>query len=91
MRDDLNITFRNDEWVIKNKLCVVWSPIDMSQNFCVTATEEWVRNNCPELLTKFTDFFLRYPDKYGDIYGRFGNEFLTYGEDNIGVLYVDYE
>ena len=28
--------------------------------------------------------FLRYPNKDGDVYGRFGTEFLKYSEENIG-------
>lgn len=90
MHDDLHITFANEEWVKENNLCVVYSFIDMSQNFCVTATKEWVKQNCPELLTEYTQF-LRYPDKYGDVFGQFGHEFLQYEESNIGITYIDEE
>lgn len=88
MRDDLKIKFRNESWVKENKLCVVVDFVDMSQNFCITAPKKWVENNCPELLTKF-NAFLREPDEYGDVYGRFGHEFLKYNEDNFGVTWVE--
>ena len=86
--DDLNITFRSEEWAKNNQLCVVMSLVDMSQNFCVTATKEWVEANCPELLTTYAKF-LRFPDKYGDVYGRFGHEFLKYDKKNFGVIEVE--
>lgn len=84
MCDDFNINFMNEEWVKENRLCVVFSVVDMSFNFCITATREWVENNCPSLLIKYTEF-IRQPDKYGDVFGRFGNEFLEYTDDNIGI------
>lgn len=88
MRDDLNIKFRNNDWVKENKLCVVFDFIDMSQNFCITATREWVEQNCPDLLTEFTEF-LREPDEDGYVYGQFGHEFLEYTEENIGIEEVE--
>ena len=115
MRDDLNQTFRNEKWVKENKLCVVFSPIDMSQNYCITATKDWVLENCPDLLSdkeydatfrvgsssgweKVVEHysfkqFLRFPDEYGDVYSRFGIEFLPYEEENFGItcVYLDYE
>lgn len=117
MRDDLNQTFRDEKWVKENKLCVVFTPIDMSQNYCITATKDWVLKNCPDLLSdkeydvtfkvgnssgwkKVVEHysfkqFLRYPDKHGDVYSRFGMEFLPYEEENFGVTTVywdnDYE
>ena len=86
MKDDLKIKFNNEKWVTENKLCVLKSYVDMSQNFCITSTKEWVENNCPELLSKYT-CHLRIPDEYGDVYGRFGHEFLPYEECNIGITY----
>ena len=88
MRNDLKIKFRDEEWVKQNKLCVVMDFVDMSQNFCITATKEWVENNCPNLLTKYIQF-LRTPDEYGDVEGRFGHQFLEYDEDNFGITEVD--
>ena len=49
--DDLNQTFRNDEWCKENHLCVYYGCIDMSSNYTVSAPREWVEKNCPELLT----------------------------------------
>lgn len=43
--------FSNEEWVKENKLCVRSGNIDMSVNWCITATREWVEKNCPVLLT----------------------------------------
>lgn len=84
MGNDLNLAFLNEEWVIKNKLCVVASIVDMSNNFCITATKEWVNKNCPELLTKYSEF-IREPDEYGEASGRFGSYFMEYSEENFGI------
>lgn len=42
--------FNNVAFCKQNKLCVVAGTIDMSENWCVTASKEWVLNFCPELL-----------------------------------------
>lgn len=88
MRDDLHIKFEDEEWVEKNKLCVVADFIDMSENFCITATKEWVEQNCPKLLTEYKSF-LREPDEDGEVYGRFGHRFLEYEESNIGIKWEE--
>ena len=49
--DDLNQTFKNDEWAKENKLCIYYGYIDMSQNYTIAAPRSWVEKNCPELLT----------------------------------------
>jgi hypothetical protein len=85
MSNDLNLMFHNEEWVKQNKLCVAVDIIDMSVNFCITATKEWVLENCPKLLTDYKDF-LRFPDEEGIVEGRFGHEFLEYSEENVGVV-----
>lgn len=90
MADDFNIVFSNEEWIKQNRLCVVADVIDMSQNFCITATREWVEKNCPLLLTEFTEF-LRYPDEDDIVYGKWGHEFFKYEEDNIGCFWVELE
>lgn len=41
----------NDEWCKQNKLVVLCGNYDMSINWCITATEEWVKENCPQLLS----------------------------------------
>lgn len=51
LRDDLNQSFRNDKWCKENKLCVYYGCVDMSTNYTVSASREWVEKNCPELLT----------------------------------------
>lgn len=88
MHDDLNIKFSSEKWAEENRLCIAVRFIDMSQNFCITATKNWVEKNCPELLTDYTQF-LRHPDEYGDVYGRFGDEFLPHEEENFGVTWTD--
>jgi len=85
MKDDLNLRLRDEDWAKENKLCVKANFLDMSVNFSVTATREWVDANCPRLMTEFTQF-LRYPDKYGEVYGRCGS-FLEYCDENIGVIW----
>lgn len=44
----------NDEWCKEQKICVAVGSIDMSFNFCITATRSWVEKNCPECLTDDT-------------------------------------
>lgn len=88
MHDDLHISFRNEEWVKENKLCVVYHLVDMSQNFCITATKKWVEENCPELLTEYPQF-LRHPEKDGEVYGQFDTHFLEYNEENIGIYEIE--
>lgn len=66
MRDDLNLTFSNEEWCKENKLCVEAGPIDMSTCFCIAAPRSWVEENCPKLLTDEecgTTFIISYYDK----------------------------
>lgn len=87
--NDYVLQFKNDEWLEENKLCVVSGNVDMSINFCITATKEWVENNCPELLTKYTQF-IRTPDEDGEVEGRFGAPFKEYNEENFGRHYWDY-
>ena len=44
-------TLCNDAWCKEQKICVYYGNIDMSVNYAVTATREWVEKNCPKLLT----------------------------------------
>ena len=78
-----------DKWYKDNELCAVVATIDMSVNFCITAKKSWIEKNCPELLTKYTEFLVE-PDKDGNIEGRFGNHFVEWSKENIGLWY-DYE
>ena len=75
------------KWVKQNKLCVEMNTIDMSVSYRITAPKSWVEKNCPELLTKYTQFICT-PDEDGVILDRFGKEFLPYSEENIGLHYV---
>ena len=86
--NDFDIYFQVEKWVKENKLCVVVSYIDMSINFCITSTKDWVIDNCPLLLEDYTQF-LRLPDEDGDVFGRFGDKFLPYEECNFGIKYVE--
>lgn len=82
--NDLKISFDDEDWVKENKLCVVFDFVDMSSNYCITATKQWVEENCPKLLTDYKSF-LRFPDDDGIVYGRFGHLFLPYTKENIGI------
>lgn len=88
IKNDIDIKFRDEDWVKNNQLCVVASFVDMSLNFCVTATTKWVEKNCPSLFTGYKKF-LRYPDDNGDVYGQFGDKFMAYKEENIGITWMD--
>ena len=91
MVNDLKQQFRYEDWVKENKLVVVESIVDMSLNYCISATKEWVEKNCPELLTKFTQF-IRTCNEYDDEddlpEGQFGCPFLEYTDENIGCHYA---
>lgn len=87
MSDDDNLKFNNDAWCKENKLCVAKTFIDMSTNFCIAASKQWVEEKCPDLLTKFKDF-LRVPDKNGNVYGNFGSKFMDYCEHNYGCTFL---
>ena len=43
--------FNSDEWCKENKLCVNRGYIDMSINYTISASKEWVLKNCPKLLS----------------------------------------
>lgn len=47
--------FNDEKWCKENQLCVVAGTLDMSHNWCVTATKEWVLKNCPYILSSETD------------------------------------
>ena len=88
MSDDLNIQFRNEEWVKKNKLVVAWCFVDMSQAFAVTAPKKWVEENCPAILEDRNEKFVFHPDENGNVHGKF-LPFMEYKEENIGVHELD--
>ena len=84
--DDISQYFLNDKWVKENQLCVVADIIDMAVNICVSATKQWVQENCPLLLTDYSEF-IRQPDDSGVVQGRFGHKFTTYSPNEIGILW----
>ena len=83
------IQFRDESWIKENKLVVVESLVDMSMNFCITATKEWVEQNCPELLSIYKEFIRQSDEDDETPYGRFGCPFLEYEEDNVGYHYAE--
>lgn len=76
-------------WCRDNELCVVYSLIDMSCNYCVSAKERWIKENCPELLTKYTEFIRELKDGQVTPYGRFGGHFKLYDKNNFGLWIED--
>ena len=102
MGDDLNQAFTNDDWCKENKLCIYYGVVDMSINYTVSASREWVEKNCPELLTddeyilediehkkKYSDFVYT-PEEGEDLPDNdyIGNmPFREYCEENFGCEY----
>ena len=84
--DDLKQTLRNEQWVKENKLVVVCGLLDMSMNYCITAPYEWVKENCPDLLSdKEYSYEVYIHFKGEDIVKtehRKFNDFLRYAEDD---------
>ena len=70
---------RNEKWIAANHLSVVEELLDMSNNFCITATKKWVEANCPSLLGQFREFTVL-PEDENECYGRWGTKFLNYDE-----------
>ena len=89
MKNDLKQKFRDEKWIEENKLVVVESFVDMSMNFCITTTKEWVEKNCPELLSTYKEFTRKADEDGEPPYGRFGCPFLEYDEENIGYHYAE--
>ena len=85
MNPDHKIVFRSDEFAKENKLYVVASFVDMSQNFCITATKKWVEENCPELLTKY-ERFLRHCEEGEEVpKAHLNGYFIKYGDGDFRV------
>ena len=84
LKDDLNLQLKNDEWAKQNKLCIIMQFVDMSVNFCVTATKDWVEHNCSCLLTTHKQFVVQ-PNESNEYIGKFGDKFLEYSPENWGV------
>lgn len=89
--------FEDDNWCKENKLVVVCTLLDMSLNFNIIATREWIERNCPYIIGSRFD----YTDKLErgslwdepvnklekDLYLGFWGHFLPYREENYGVWY----
>ena len=73
----------------KEGLVVVMASIDMSLNYCVAARESWVKQNCPELLTKYTDFLRMSTEEDDDEppHGEFWTHFVKWSEENCGLWF----
>jgi hypothetical protein len=55
----------------------------------VSAKESWIKENCPELLTKYTEFIRELKDGQVTPYGRFGSHFKLYDKNNFGLWVED--
>jgi len=86
MSEKLFNTFYDEKWVIENKLVIACRIIDQSLQFAISAPKEWVVENCPELLTKYSQFIWK-PE--GDELDQWEIEFLEYDENNIGLTYME--
>jgi len=87
LRDDLNQTLRDEQWIKENKLVVFSGFIDMSMNYYVAAPKSWVLKNCSCLLDEKYKKFLLTPDEEGYVEGRFGPMRMPYDEDTVGKLF----
>ena len=79
-------TLTSDIWCKEQKICVYYGNIDMSINYCVTATREWVAKNCPLLLSNDTYIYKETVYKGGlkettEKIGKF-SDFVVYEDDN---------
>lgn len=77
---------KDDTYAKANKLCVGIGEIDWSSTYCVSAPTAFIRDNYPSLLSEYHEF-LRYPNRYGKVYGRYGHLFVPYEEVNFGITY----
>lgn len=83
--DNFEDFLMNDKWCKDNKICVKWCIIDMSFNFCITATYDWVKMNCPSILNS------KFCYSNNSVRDRFGIKFLDYCEENFGSIDVELE
>ena len=45
----------------------------------ITATKDWIKNNYPEILDKYSEFIVK-PNEFGEYYDKFNYPFLDYDE-----------
>ena len=90
--NDYTLQFRDEKWLLENKLVVVETLIDMSLNYCITAPKEWILGVCPDFFEKYPQF-VRKPDKNGEppCGENDGTQFLEYSEENLGYWFINYE
>ena len=88
---DFKIKFMDEQWVKENGLIVVASNVDMSFNFCITASEAWVKNNCPSLLSNPANHKFLRESAWGEDdvpEGRFGCPFYSLNELSPGLYWA---
>jgi len=79
--------FLDEEWVKENKLCVIVDQLYMDMYVFITATREWVENNCPSILNKYNRY-LSIPDGKGKAFTPLYGEYKTYSKENIGISWI---
>lgn len=89
MKDDLNLTLRDDDWAKKNKLCIYYGVIDMSQNFTVSALKDWVEKNCPEIIGSEFEYVPKIDGILVPESDKFDMPFKEYTEENFGSTYYE--
>ena len=87
---NLDTYFRNEEFVMNNKICVRWFIIDMSIDFLITAPKSFIDKFCPELWKSENKKFIQSAKKltelpYSWLYGEY-EEFLPFTEEYIGKI-----
>ena len=88
---DYVLQFRNEKWLLENKLVVVETIVDMSLNYCITAPRKWIVSVCPHFFEKYSEF-VREPDEDGEPpYGQLDGRFLEYTEENLGFWFINSE
>lgn len=90
LKDDFNLKFMDEQWVIDNGLIVIASRVDMAVNFCITAPDGWVEKNCPSLFDNPANHeFLREPFEGENVPdGRFGCPFYSLDERPAGLYWA---
>ena len=73
-----SMQFSKNNWCIENQLCVVVEIINDTFNWCITATREWVEENCPDLLSNKTFTYKVPVTRYDIRINAEVQEFITY-------------
>jgi len=68
-----------EQWMIDNKLCINNDVYDMSSQYWITTTKEWVERNFPELMPYVSED----PEDY--MYKNDRKYFLKYTQENYGI------